>query len=188
MAGSLKGPDLGKRLVKFARTIEGASLDTLKSSADKAKAEQLKVMRSDSGGDLKLSGVGRRRGRPGGAKVGVNYKLTKGNGSPSALVSATGPLPLIANKTKAHAIGSAFKPGRASQSGLIGLGLGRSASASGGRKAVLHIPGVGFRRSARHPGTKGKDTWNRGRKKAEPVIRKQMSRRTTAAIKKGMSA
>ena len=188
MAGNLKGPDLGKRLVKFARIIEGASLDTVKRSADQAKAEQLKVMRSDSGGDLKLSGVGRRRGRPGGAKVGVNYKLTKGNGSPTATVSATGPLPLLSNKTKAHMIGSAFKATRTSQTGFIGLGLGRSATASGGRKAVLNIPGVGFRRSARHPGTKGKDTWNRGRKKAEPVIRKTMSGRTTAAIKKGMSA
>ena len=182
----LKGPDLGKVLTRFARTIESASVDTVSAAAGKAKVEQLKVMRRDSGGDLKLSGVGRSKGRPGGAKIGVNYKVHKASVfgvSATASIKATGPLPLINNDTAGRVIRSAYSRGRARR-GFVGPTT--SGQFRGDRRAVLNIPGIGFRRSARHPGTKGKDTWQRGRKQAEPVILKAMTTRTTATIKRGM--
>ena len=55
---------------------------------------------------------------------------------------------------------------------------------TGGRNAAVNIPGVGFRRSARHPGTTGQHPWRKGATKAAPVIRKTMSSRTASIVKK----
>ena len=155
MAQSI-GADVAKRVVKLARAVEGGSKDTLKAAALVAKDEQLKRMRADSGGDLRLSGVGRN-----GAKLNVNFKLA----GDTATVRAIGPLPLINNDTRAHSIRS---------------------RRAGGRRAVINIPGVGFRRSANHPGTSGKDTWQVGRKSAEPKVRQAMGKRTTKVLAQAM--
>lgn len=189
------GPDIGRRMQKLAATIEGASVDTVKASAEVAKKRQLDVMRRDSGGDLKLSGVNAAKGRGGNAKIGVNYRARKSTGigvGATAFVKATGPLQIINNDTAGRVIRSAYSTGRATVSrrtvarrGFVGPVLPGQFS-EGGRRAVLNIPGVGFRRSARHPGTKGKQTWQRGRKQAEPDVAKSMRGRTTATIKRGM--
>lgn len=159
MGASFIGPDIGKRINKLQKAVEQGRVDAVKRSAEKGKAAQLAVMRSDSGGDLKLSGVGR------GARVGVNYRVTSSGLSASALMKATGPVQLIDGPTSSHLI----RPRR---------GVGR--------KAVLNIPGVGFRRSARHPGTSGKGTWTRGCALARPVIAVEMKKSTTSTIAKGM--
>ena len=96
-----------------------------------------------------------RSGR--GAKVGVSFTLTPH----SATVKATGPLPLLANPIPPHAIP---KKGR--------------------RRKVLAIPGIGVRASAQHPGTKGKDTWNRGREKAIPKVKVAISRKSDEVVKR----
>ena len=178
---ALKGPKITTVMANFAKTIEAGSVDTVKRSAEVAKAEQLKRMKSDSGGDLKLSGVNKAKGRAGNAAIGVNYKVGPGA---TAVVKATGPLQIINNDTQSRRIGSAWAGGtRARRS--VAIGPVAASSSGGGRRAVLNTP-FGFRRSVRHPGTKGKDTWQLGRRDAEPKIRKTMSTRTTAVIAKGM--
>lgn len=189
------GPDIGRRLQKLASTIEGGSFDTVKASAEVAKKQQLAVMRRDSGGDLRLSGVNAAKGRGGNAKIGVNYRVRKASGigvGASAFVKATGPLQIINNDTQGRVIRSAYLRGRGAagrgrvaRRGFVGPVLpGQFAGA--GRRAVLRLPDGGFRQSVRHPGTKGKNTWQLGRKQAEPDVAKSMRGRTTATIKRGM--
>lgn len=193
MSASFKGPDLGKRIVKLTQAVEKGRVDAVKRSAEKAKAEQLSVIRADSGGDLMLSGVNKSKGRPGNAKLSVNYRVRSSGLTATALLKATGPLQIISNDTSGRVIRSAYSSNvrgtaarrRGGARGFIGPVV-PGQFAGGGRKAVLNIPGVGFRRSARHPGTKGKDTWQRGRKKAEPVIAVEMRKSTTGTIAKGM--
>lgn len=189
------GGDIARRMQKLAATIEGGSVDTVKASAEVAKREQLVRMRRDSGGDLKLSGVGAAKGRGGNAPIGVSYRVKKESGigvGATAFVQATGPLQIINNDTAGRVIRSAYSKGRATVSrrtvarrGFVGPVLPGQFS-EGGRRAVLNIPGIGYRRSARHPGTKGKQTWQLGRRDAEPKIAKSMSKRTTTTIKRGM--
>ena len=95
--------------------------------------------------------------RRGGAKIGVSFTVT----SNEAIVKATGPLPLLANPIPSHAIP---KKGR--------------------RRKVLSIPGIGVRASAQHPGTKGKDTWNRGREKAKPKVKVAIAKRSDEVVKR----
>lgn len=192
------GGDVAKRVVKLAKAVEQGSFDTVKKAAEIAKAEQLKRMRADSGGDLKLSGVGRAKGKPGNAAIGVNIKVSKASGfgvDATAVVRATGPLQLINNDTAGRVIRSAYQSGqyRKSSKGRGGVVASQfigpalpGATFTGDRRAVLNIPGIGFRRSARHPGTKGKGTWQVGRKAAEPKIRQAMSKRTTTTLAKAM--
>lgn len=188
----LKGPNLAKRINKLQVAVEKGRVDAVKRSAEKAKAAQLAVMRSDSGGDLKLSGVNKRKGRAGGATLNVNYRVRSSGMTATALIKATGPLQIIDGDTSGHVVRSAYGSNtrgtvgrrRGSSRGFIGPVIG--GQFSGGRKAVLNIPGVGFRRTARHPGTKGKDTWKRGRKDAEPKVATEMKSSVSKTIAQGM--
>ena len=126
-------------------------------AANAAKTEQLGVIRRDVGSDLRLSGVGKR-----GAKVGVRYDLA---GSDRVTVKATGPLHFVAHPMGAHQIPK--KRGKRA------------------RRRYAVIPGVGVRAWARHPGTSGKDTWNRGAKRARPKMTKAIDQKTSKIIKRG---
>jgi len=186
------GPKLGAGLVKMARAIESASKDTVNTSALRAKVVQEKAIASVAGSDMSLSGANKAKGRPGGVKVGVRYKLEMRGSSPQAFLRATGPLQLIENNTAGHVIRSAYTSG-AARKGFIGPGAsGQFSTARGGnfigptvsnRRGVISIPGVGFRRSARHPGTTGQHPWRKGRKLAEPIIQQSMSKRTFNVVK-----
>jgi hypothetical protein len=149
--------DLTKRIHALDKAIERDGRDTLKAAAQAAKEAQLETMTGDAGGDLRLSRV--RSGR--GAKIGASYSVRQTGDKFTAEVKATGPLPLLANPIPAHAMP---KKGR--------------------RRKVLAIPGVGVRASAQHPGTKGKDTWNRGREKAEPRVTKVIQGRTDKSVRR----
>lgn len=151
------GNDLKKRAVAMEHAIDrGARVVTL-AGAKAGKVSQEAVMATDSGGDRRLSRV--RSGR--GAKIGARYRLR----DDTADVFATGPLPLIANPTKAHRI-----------------------PRFAGRQRVIAIPGIGVRVSAMHPGTKGKDTWDRGREQAEPRITAAVSRKSDEVMRKAFTA
>jgi hypothetical protein len=147
--------DLKRRVDKIETAIDRSARESVRLAAQAAKGIQLDVMKSDAGGDLKLSRV--RGGK--GAAVGARYDLRGMGRESTAEVKATGPVPLIANPSKAHAIP---KKGR--------------------RRKVLAIPGIGVRASVQHPGTKGKDTWNRGREKAERKVKTVIGRNTDQAV------
>jgi hypothetical protein len=188
---ALSGPDVGVVLARLGTAIEGARPNQVRSAAAAAVREHRRVITVDSGGDGRLSGVGRAKGRPGNARVGVVAKRDRV--VDGMLVTATGPLQIVNNDTAGRVVTSAYLRGRGRRSyrsragetvgqmqgpGLVGTGL------VGDRRAVLNIPGVGFRRSARHPGTKGKRTWQRGEQAALPQVRKIMSSTMRAVVSK----
>lgn len=146
--------DIANRLDRVEKDLERSRRATMRAAAQAAKDEQLRVMRGDAGGDLTLSRV--RSGR--GAKIGARYDFTADG---NVLVKAVGPVPLIANPSKAHLI--------------------PRQSARRGRKR-LRLADGSIRLSVDHPGTKGKDTWNRGRRQATPVVTRVIGDRTDRTI------
>lgn len=179
---AITGPKAGAGLIKMARTIEAASVATVRESADvAAKIHDNRISR-DSGGDGRLSGMNRAKGRAGNTKVGVRVKADRSSTKPSAFIGATGPLQLINNDTAGHVIRSAYTRGRG-RKGFVGPTLPGQFATTGGGSGAINIPGVGFRAWARHPGTKGKGTWQAGAKQAAPEIRKNMSKRTFNVVK-----
>lgn len=178
---------------KLSRSIESSSLDTLQAAGRVGVVKQEKVIRADTGGDMALSGVNAARGRGGNAKVGAAFKVEKRGASPAGVITATGPLQIINNDTSGRVIRSAYLYGRrgARRRGFVGPVLPGTYSARRGgfigpvasQKAVLNIPGIGFRLSARHPGTTGKNTWQRGSTEARPAVTKAMQQRTFNTIK-----
>ena len=91
-------------------------------------------VRAATGGDMKLSGVGRK-----GARVGAKYTLGGGS-NPTALIKATGPMQLLEHNTRPHII----KPRKRR-----------------GAKA-LALRGGGFAAAVRHPGTTAKKPFEKG--------------------------
>lgn len=191
------GPDLRRKIEAMERTSRAAAKAAVRQAAEVGKAAHLKTMTADSGGDLRLSGVNRAKGRAGNAKIGVRFRVSDRDGSPTAEIKATGPLQILNNPTSGHVIRSAYSKGRYRTSSrgrgretmpqFIGPVLG--GQFRGDRRAVLNIPGVGFRRSARHPGTRGKDTWERGRRQARiamsRAITREADRQMAAGWRKG---
>lgn len=147
--------DLKRRIDRIDRDLENSIRDTIRAAARAAKAEQEDELRGDAGGDLRLSRV--RSGR--GARVGARYDLTGTGAATTATIKAVGPVPLLANPTPAHAIPK------------TGTRLRRA------RRRLLLRDG-NIRSSVNHPGTRGKDTWNQGRRKAEPKVQTIIGRRT----------
>jgi hypothetical protein len=150
--------DLTRRAQKIERAIDTGTRDIVRQAAQEAKDAQLEALRRDAGGDLRLSRVGRR-----GAAIGARYDLRGQGRTTSAEVKATGPVPLLANPSKPHRI-----------------------PRQGGRRrrGVIVIPGVGVRAYANHPGTRGKDSWNKGRERAEPRVRTVIGRKTDEVVKR----
>ena len=92
-------------------------------------------VRSASGGDNRLSGVGKR-----GTRIGARYTVS-GSVNPSAFIKATGPMQLVEHPTRAHEI----KP-RARRKG----------------RAALRFRDGTFAKSAGHPGTSPRRPFERG--------------------------
>jgi hypothetical protein len=80
---------------RYALAWQQANTQAVAVSALAAKMAVLAQLGPATGGDLKLSGVGKK-----GAQVGVRYGVLA-SGNPSALVRATGPFQLIERDTKA---------------------------------------------------------------------------------------
>jgi hypothetical protein len=183
---SQAGPDIKRIMGNMAGAVTKGSRNTVTGSAMAAKKVHTAAIAKVAGADMRLSGVGKAKGRVGGGKINVNFKVSGNGGNVSGIIRPTGPIQLIENDTKGRVIRSAYSKGKA-RKGFVGPTIGGQFSGGGrGGKAVLNIPGVGFRRSVRHPGTKGQHPWEKGRKLAEPVIRRAMSKQTTHIIKGAM--
>jgi hypothetical protein len=72
--------------------------------------------------------------------------------------------------------------GKSKTFGRLSQAAGPGLSFCGG---AINIPGIGFRASARHPGTKGQYPWRNGYQKAQPQIQKIMRSRTFNVVKQG---
>lgn len=178
--------DLAKKLEHIERTMQRKYQVATVKAGEAAADKQRDVLRSDSGGDLSLSGVNKSKGRAGGAKIDAKSKLLRaGKHNVTAEVRAVGPVPLIDANTKPRRIASAYAGGtRAARSVAFGPVL--PGANRGGRRAVLKTP-FGFRRSVRHPGTKGKGTWNKGKNDALREAGQTIGREMDQAFRAGAS-
>jgi hypothetical protein len=111
-------------------------------------------IRAATGGDMRLSGVGRR-----GARVGARYDI-KGVENPTALITATGPLHLIERPTRPHLI-------------------------TPKRRKALRFKDGSFSMSAESRGTRGRQPFGRGVKKAAPQTGALFDREIQKAIARG---
>lgn len=180
-AAGVTGPDLAGLMVNISKAVGAGSKATVSTAALAAKRIHEREIERVAGADMALSGVGAAKGKKGNTKVGVRFTLEGDSNSPQAFIKATGPIHLVEWGTSGHVIRSAYSKGKR-RKGFVGPTT--AGQFSGGSNAVINIPGVGFRRSARHPGTTGQHPWRKGTVKAAPVIRKTMSGRTASIIKK----
>jgi hypothetical protein len=151
------GKQVASRLNKVAREVNGASKPAVNKAANIVKTFTLVEVTKASGGDLRLSGVGRK-----GAKVGVRYKIGGASGDVEAVVSATGPLHFVEHDTK---------PGPRHR--------------RKGRRGRANAFGAGPPKPAMHPGTKGKQPFKKGVAKAKPYALKALRAAQTDALKRG---
>lgn len=166
---------LGPRLRQTAAAVAKGSRATIEQAALVSK-KRIEAQRDrDTGGDGRLSGVGKS-----GAKLGVSYKMEGTATAPRAFIKATGPWPLIENNTSGRVVRSRHAKG-SGRRGLIGPAA--PGQFKGGGRAVLNIPGVGFRRSARHPGTTGKKTFAKGRAASIAPATALIKKRSTEIVK-----
>lgn len=180
-AAGVTGPDLAGLMVNISKAIGAGSKATVSTAALSAKRIHEREIARVAGADMALSGVGTARGKKGNTKVGVRFTLEGNANTPQAFIKATGPLHIVERNTAGHVIRSAYSKGKR-RKGFVGPAS--AGQFTGGRNAAVNIPGVGFRRSARHPGTTGQHPWRKGATKAAPVIRKTMSSRTASIVKK----
>lgn len=182
MAGQIQGPSILRIMSGIERAIQDGRSAAIKKAALAGKVIHAAEISKASGGDSKLSGVG-----PKGAKVGVRFDMARGSFDPEALLKATGPMQLIESDTSGHVIRSRHATGY-KRRGFVGPtlpGQFRVKNTFGPKLSpVLNIPGIGYRRSARHPGTRGKHPWQKGKDRARPVETRIMRGATWDIIKK----
>lgn len=79
-----------------------------------------------------------------------------------------------------------FRRSRITEGATLGFGpvAPGAAAGLGGRRASLDIPGIGWRKYARHPGTRGKKPWSRGRDRGLPEARKELLLTSLNALRK----
>lgn len=142
---SKAGPDFARRVGRIATSVDKGRKETLRQAGMVGKKEHADLLRRDSGGDSRLSGVGKR-----GARIGARFDMV---GEGAVAVKATGPVHFLANPMSPHRI-----PRQRAR----------------GRRRVVVIPGVGVRAYANHPGTPGKDSWNRAVPEARRKVAKVM--------------
>jgi len=152
------GKKVAAGLIAAGTAISRARSQAIRNAALKAKNVQLDELDKVSR-TRSLRNVGKK-----GAKLGVRYDI-KGTKNPTVLVTANGPWQLIEGDTKAHRIP---REGRK-------------------RKAkVLAFPNDAFAKHVMHPGTKGRRPFAKGRKRAHPIIVKELGKTVTTAVRQAL--
>lgn len=149
---------MSRRLNKVAREVQGAGKPAATKAATVMRDAVVQEVKPASGGDMRLSGVGRK-----GAKVGARYNVTAdASGDVSAVISATGPLHFVENDTKAG-------PRHRRR----------------GRRGLSPSFGAGPVAPKMHPGTKGKHPFMRGVEKSRANAVKVLRAAQREALKRG---
>lgn len=137
--------EFGKQANAFPAALDRArKAGTLKVAQGVTDAARRNTRRIASSG--RLSGVGKS-----GARVDVRYQQAP---SGDYLVQAVGPYQLIERDTHGHRI-----PKTLDQTNSKRQARQRRAGFRG--RKPLHIPGIGYRTSVHHPGTRGKHPFER---------------------------
>lgn len=192
----IKGPKIAQIMIGMEKAILAGNRETITAASLASKTIHLAELAKASGGDLVLSNTGALTGagRKGG-KVGARYDIKGESMSPESHIKATGPVGLLEYNLRPHLIRSRHLKGTRKQRSAFAYGAAtfygpgkRKKKVGPTQQPVINIPGVGYRRWAMHPGTKGKKPWAKGKKKAQPVITKIMRKRTFNIVKKAAKA
>ena len=157
--GTSRNPaELSAKFGSFIHDLERGELtrEAVEASAVEYKQAGVLAYRRATGGDLKLSRVGRAGGR-----IGVRYSEPTGTTNAATVVRVTGPAHLIDHPTRPHRIPK--QRGR-------------------GRRRVVNIPGVGVRAHANHPGKPARPTFHPAMRARRP----RAMRAFVVRIDKGM--
>jgi hypothetical protein len=174
--------DLGDLAVSLSRApsaIREGQRKGVQMAALKVTTEIRDATRRDTGGDSRMSGVGKS-----GAKLGARFKMYGGE-NPTAYITATGPYHLLERNTSSRFIiprgwrvsrryTNLVKKGKLPANGKVVYLGGAKALKFGGR----------FSMTAEHPGTRGKHTFERSWKRAAPKTPEIFQREVTGALRK----
>lgn len=149
--------ELAQKFQRAATQVGFANEDGVKAAANVYKAAVLREAKRDVGGDLRMSNWGRK-----GVKLGAQYSVRRAGPRTFALLTPrpAGVWSALNSGTKPHDVAPGARSDRARR---------RSK-----RKAVRMPDGrfVSAKREIMHPGSKGKGTWRRGTKLAEPAAKR----------------
>lgn len=161
-------------MANLSRGIERGRTETLTKAGLVGKGIHAAEISRATGGDSVLSGFNQGKG----GRVGARFDVRPGP-TPYVVLRATGPMQLIERDTDGHVIRSRRLTGRGRR-GFVGPTLPgqfrRRRGIGPQLRAVIDIPGIGYRYSARHRGTKGKHPWEKGKKRARPAMTRVIRR------------
>lgn len=146
------------RIEKYQQAVERAPTQMLRAIAPAGRAAFLIEAQKASGGDGRLSHVGKS-----GARLGVSAKVD--TAAQTVTFKAAGPWQLVEFKTKSHIIASKrFRGNRVGRGGRVAAGGAKlQRGFVGRREAAIRTP-YGPRMFVRHPGTRNpKQPWAKGR-------------------------
>jgi hypothetical protein len=205
MGTSNSADELAVKLVSAGNQIVRGSKDCVQEAAQAYKSSVLEQARKDTGGDGRMSRWGRKSS---GTTLSAGYKVGGSQSSPEALLTPrpAGPWRVLEDGARPHLIvpGLTRRQARAltlfsvmaGQGGdLGGYDIGAIAASARGtrnnrggsrrrkRRPPLLINGS-LRAYAKHPGTKGKDTWSKGIRNGEPQAMTAVRRTQAEALLK----
>lgn len=151
-----------RRMSRLGSELQGATKDAVGKAALDLTQSARRNITVASGGDSRLSHVGKR-----GAKVGARYDV-KGTQNPTALVRALGPLQIIERDTQAHDIVA----GR-TRTGRVRRGGAKALNTPHGPRASVH-----------HPGTRGKHPFGKAVDAYLPTAGLVFQREISAAMRR----
>jgi hypothetical protein len=175
--------ELVGKLIGAGDQVVRSSKDCVQEAAQAYKSSVLEQARKDTGGDGRMSRWGRKSG---GTTLSAGYKVGGSQSSPEALLTPrpAGPWRVLEDGARPHLIVPGLTRRQAKALTLFSVMAGQggsldgydisaiAASARGNRnnrggsrrrkrRPPLLINGS-LRAYAKHPGTKGKDTWSKG--------------------------
>lgn len=159
MGVSRSGTEFARKLNRLTNGFEDISLEVVKESSFVVKKAVLGFLKPATGGDQRLSGVGRTKR---GAYLGVRYNVGNYSGEAKSLIYVTGPFQLIERDTKAG-----VRPIRRRR-------LGRKRA---GRE-------YGVTMGYYHPGTKGKHPFAHGVDAATPAVTRLLQSKSTLLLRR----
>ena len=156
MGTSTSSAQLVGKIRRFGTEFESLNAASVAAAAQAVKDVTEPKVRRATGGDGRLSGVGRN-----GARIGVRYDV-KGTVNATALVKATGPAHLVESDTKPHVVASRYGPKRTRRARSSMVAAGKTVGAGWDRRAVISFGGVTVRYAVESGGSKGRHPYRDG--------------------------
>lgn len=158
---STVGKQVGRKLDRTVGELKRAPRVAVTRAAQAMTTEVRQHIAGATGGDSRLSGVGRK-----GAKVGAGYKVLSAN---KAIIQARGPLHLVERTNKDHAV------------------VPKARRVARGGRVAMRMPDGRFRRGPIHVrGSKGKQPFEKGTRAGIPAAAQEIRQAFSAALRRGL--